>query len=126
MWLTNGKEVVDTRKRESERSAMTRVLGTTAILLLFPLCFAACGDSTTQNGSSSSSTGNMGSSSGEAGMGGSGGSGGAAGGNGGTGGANMGAVPANGAELFPWLQAGNYMGFTAESAKHASTGPHGG
>jgi hypothetical protein len=42
------------------------------------------------------------------------------------GGGNSGAVPAAGAELFPWLQAGNYMSFKAESGKHASTGPHGG
>ena len=47
------------------------------------------------------------------------------GGSGGMGGADLGLVPANSAELFPWLQAGNYMGFKAESAKHASLGPHG-
>lgn len=56
-------------------------------------------------------------------MGGSGGGGSAgAGGSGGS----AGLVPANGDELFPWLQAGNYMAFQAESAQHASTGPHGG
>lgn len=110
---------------------MNRVVGMPAILLLFPLSVAACSDPVTQNGSSSSSSGSMGSSSGDggmggAGMGGGGGAGGASGGNGGMGGGNAGVVPANGAELFPWLQAGNYKALIAESAIHASTGPHGG
>lgn len=88
--------------------------------------FAACDNSNPGGGPSSSSSGNAG---GEAGQGGAGGSGGAMGGSGGVGGgggSNAGLVPTNGAELFPWLQAGKYMGFAAESAQHASTGPHGG
>ena len=101
---------------------MNRIRFMSAAVMLFPMLFAACGDLAQQNGTSSSSTGNIG---GQAGMGGMGGSGGDIGGSGGMGGSNGGAVPASGVELFPWLQAGNYMGFTAESDKHASTGPHG-
>jgi hypothetical protein len=36
------------------------------------------------------------------------------------------AVPTTGEALFPWLQAGSYKGFPAESGPHASSGPHGG
>jgi hypothetical protein len=32
--------------------------------------------------------------------------------------------PTNGAELLPWLEAGEYLEWTAESGVHASTGPH--
>ncbi len=32
--------------------------------------------------------------------------------------------PQNGAELLPWLEAGEYLGWTAESDIHESTGPH--
>lgn len=35
-------------------------------------------------------------------------------------------VPTSSAELFAWLQAGRYLGFTAESGVHPSAGPHGG
>lgn len=99
----------------------------TILLAMVPTLIAACSDPVPQNASSSSSSGNMGGSGGgEAGMGGSGGSGGAMGGSGGAGGGNAGLVPSNGAELFLWLQAGNYMALKAESGKHASTGPHGG
>ena len=35
-------------------------------------------------------------------------------------------VPTEGDALFAWLQAGNYLDYDAESAVHASTGPHGG
>ena len=34
------------------------------------------------------------------------------------------AAPANSAELIPWLEAGNYAGWPAESEAHASAGPH--
>jgi hypothetical protein len=34
--------------------------------------------------------------------------------------------PTNGAELLPWLEAGEYLGWTAESGVHPSSGPHGG
>jgi hypothetical protein len=43
---------------------------------------------------------------------------------GGAGGA--GEVPVSGADLFPYLKAGGYLGFTTESTVHDSTGPHGG
>jgi len=33
-------------------------------------------------------------------------------------------VPTNPADLVPWLQAGNYLGWQAESAVHVSAGPH--
>lgn len=36
------------------------------------------------------------------------------------------AVPTSSAELFAWLQAGRYRGFSAETAVHPSAGPHGG
>lgn len=42
------------------------------------------------------------------------------------GGAGGEAVPTSGAELFDYLKAGGYLGFPAESAPHASAGPHGG
>lgn len=32
--------------------------------------------------------------------------------------------PTNGAELLPWLERGEYLGWTAESGIHESTGPH--
>jgi hypothetical protein len=35
-------------------------------------------------------------------------------------------IPTTSQALRAWLQAGNYMGWTAESARHASGGPHGG
>ncbi len=106
---------------------MNRIRHISSLVVLCPLIFAACGEPSPQNGASSSSSANAGGSGGgEAGMGGMGGSGGATGGSGGMGGGTSGAVPVSGNELFPWLQAGNYMGFKAESAKHASTGPHGG
>jgi hypothetical protein len=110
------------RKRKEDQ--MNRKLFMSASMVLIPMIFAACGDPAPQNGTSSSTSGNEGGSGGgQAGMGGAGGN---AGGSGGMGGGSNGAVPASGMELFPWLQAGNYMGFTAESAQHASTGPHGG
>lgn len=34
------------------------------------------------------------------------------------------AAPANSAELVPWLEAGNYTGWPAESDRHPSAGPH--
>ncbi len=34
-------------------------------------------------------------------------------------------VPTTGDQLFPYLQAGSYRTFSAESAPHASAGPHG-
>lgn len=34
--------------------------------------------------------------------------------------------PTNGVELLPWLEAGEYLGWAAESGVHASSGPHGG
>lgn len=34
--------------------------------------------------------------------------------------------PTNGAELLPWLAAGEYLTWTAESGVHPSSGPHGG
>jgi hypothetical protein len=97
-----------------------------AIVVVSSLIFAACGNSNPQGGTSSSSSGNAGGEAGQGGAGGSGGTGGAMGGSGGAGGTNAGLVPTNGAELFPWLQAGNYKNFAAETAQHASTGPHGG
>lgn len=33
--------------------------------------------------------------------------------------------PTDSAELLPWLEAGEYLGWAAESAVHQSTGPHG-
>ncbi len=35
-------------------------------------------------------------------------------------------IPTTARELLAWLQAGNYLSWTAESAPHASAGPHGG
>lgn len=35
-------------------------------------------------------------------------------------------IPTTADELLAWLQAGNYLGWTAESAPHPSGGPHGG
>jgi hypothetical protein len=94
-------------------------------LVLFPVLFVACEDSNSQSGtaSTSSSSSGDGGAAGQAGMAGMGGAGGNMGGMGGT---NGGVVPTSGADLFPWLQANEYAGFTAESGKHASTGPHGG
>lgn len=34
--------------------------------------------------------------------------------------------PTNGTELLPWLEAGEYLAWTAESGVHPSSGPHGG
>lgn len=107
---------------ESEHLPMNRIPAASVLAALCPLIFAACGEpATPNNASSSSSSGNIAGAGGEAGMGGAGGGGGM----GGMGGGNSGVVPTPSMELFPWLQAGNYMGFKAESAIHASTGPHG-
>jgi hypothetical protein len=41
-----------------------------------------------------------------------------------TGGDDQPLPPTNGAELLPWLEAGEYLGWTAESGVHPSSGPH--
>jgi len=43
-----------------------------------------------------------------------------------TGGDEQPLPPTNGAELLPWLEAGEYLEWTAESGVHSSSGPHGG
>ncbi|MBK9264534.1 MAG: hypothetical protein IPM54_32710 [Polyangiaceae bacterium] len=88
-------------------------------MILFPFVFAACGDPDPDTSTSSGSTGSTGGDGG-------GGGGGGGGQGGGAGGGDSGLVPTSGAELFPWLQAGKYLSFAAESGNHASTGPHGG
>lgn len=95
---------------------MRHVIAVFSIVMLV----AGCGD-----GAASSAAGGSGGASGSAGEAGSAGAG-ATAGTGGSGSASDEDVPVEKGALFAYLKAGKYKGFAAESAAHASTGPHAG
>ncbi|MEZ4302722.1 MAG: hypothetical protein R3B70_47805 [Polyangiaceae bacterium] len=79
-----------------------------------------------QGGSAGGEQGGAGGSTGGQGGMSTGGQGGTGGSTGGQGGASDAVPPTDKAALFKWLQDGNYKAYNAESAVHASAGPHGG